>query len=153
LYENRKRNKCNKELNMEQYISKTALVAEIERRIKNLYPKGGQGMVLTKVLRDHYEDLLSFLNTLEVKEVDLKKETLCDKCKKAQPSHSCQDITALGRCALEKQNEQNPSWSDEDNAVLDALIRRLEGEDVYISPHLAVKCLKSLKDKVQPQNT
>jgi hypothetical protein len=35
-----------------------------------------------------------------------QKETLCDKCKKAQPSHSCQDITALGRCALEKQGEQ-----------------------------------------------
>ena len=56
---------------MKQYIDKSALVAKIEKRIKNLYPKGGQGMVLTKVLRDHYEDLLSFLNTLEVKEVDL----------------------------------------------------------------------------------
>jgi hypothetical protein len=89
--------------------------------------------------------------TLEVKDVDLKKETLCDKCKKAQPSHSCQDITALGRCALEKQEEQKSSWSDEDNAVLDALIRRLQGEDVYISPHLAAECLQSLKDRVQPQ--
>jgi hypothetical protein len=35
-----------------------------------------------------------------------QKETLCDKCKKAQPSHSCQDITALGRCALENQGVQ-----------------------------------------------
>jgi hypothetical protein len=34
-----------------------------------------------------------------------QKETLCDKCKKTQPYHSCQDITALGRCALEKQGE------------------------------------------------
>lgn len=59
---------------MEQYISKSTLIAEIERRIKNLYPKGGQGMVVTKILQDHYEDLLSFLNTLEVKEVDLEKE-------------------------------------------------------------------------------
>jgi hypothetical protein len=32
-----------------------------------------------------------------------QKETLCDECKKSQPSHSCQDITALGRCAIEKQ--------------------------------------------------
>ena len=38
-----------------------------------------------------------------------QKETLCDKCKKAQPSHSCQDITALGRCAIEKQGEQKPA--------------------------------------------
>lgn len=37
-----------------------------------------------------------------------QKETPCDKCKKEQPSHSCQDITELGRCALEKQNEQKP---------------------------------------------
>ena len=35
-----------------------------------------------------------------------QKGTLCDTCKKAQPSHSCQDITALGRCALEKRSEQ-----------------------------------------------
>jgi hypothetical protein len=86
----------------------------------------------------------------EVKQGE-QKETLCDKCKKAQPSHSCQDITALGRCALEKQEEQKSSWSDEDNAVLDALIRRLQGENVYISPHLAAECLKSLKGRVQPQ--
>ena len=33
-----------------------------------------------------------------------QEEILCDKCKKAQPSHSCQDITALGRCALETQS-------------------------------------------------
>lgn len=35
-----------------------------------------------------------------------EQETLCDKCRKEQPSHSCQDITALGRCAVE--HEQNP---------------------------------------------
>ena len=55
---------------MAQYIDKSALVAEIERRIKNLYPKGGQGMIVTKILKDHYEDLLSFIDTLEVKDVD-----------------------------------------------------------------------------------
>ena len=38
-----------------------------------------------------------------------KKETLCDKCKKEQPSHSCQDITALGRCALEMQSKKKPA--------------------------------------------
>ena len=54
---------------MEQYISKSALVAEIEKRIKEideigtyLSPKG----VLT--------NLLCHLSTLEVKEVDLEKE-------------------------------------------------------------------------------
>ena len=41
-----------------------------------------------------------------------QKETLCDKCRKSQPSHSCQDITALGRCALEKQCEQKSLFPD-----------------------------------------
>lgn len=58
---------------MAHLIDKDALVAEIERRIKNLYPHGGQGMVVTKILKDHYEDFLSFIDTLEAKEVDLEK--------------------------------------------------------------------------------
>ena len=36
-----------------------------------------------------------------------QKETLCDKCKKEQPSHSCQDITALGRCYIDGMNTSN----------------------------------------------
>jgi hypothetical protein len=136
---------------MEQYIKKSALVTEIKRRIGEINQFGIK-LSYEGGLIDAYKIILSSLDTLEVKEVDLKQETLCDKCKKAQPSHSCQDITALGRCALEKQEEQKSSWSDEDNAVLDALIRVLEGkEDIYVSPHLAAECLKSLKDRVQPQ--
>jgi len=46
-----------------------------------------------------------------------------------------------------EDREQKPAWSEEDDAVLDALIRHLEGEDIHVSPHLAVKCLKSLKDR------
>lgn len=40
-----------------------------------------------------------------------QKESSCDRCKREQPSHSCQDITALGRCYLEheKQGEQKPT--------------------------------------------
>ena len=135
---------------MEQYISKTALVTEIKRRIGEINQFGIK-LSYEGGLNDAYKIILSFLDTLEVKEVDLKKETLCDKCKKTQPSHSCQDITALGRCALEKHGEQKSAWSEEYNAVLDALIRRIEGEDVYISLHLAVECLKSLKDRVLHQ--
>ena len=53
-----------------------------------------------------------------------------------------------------KKIEQNLAWSDEDEAVLDALIRTLEGEeDIFVAPYLAVKCLKSLKDRVQQQST
>lgn len=53
---------------MEQYISKSALVAEIEkRRSKNAKNK----LNLAAAFEDNY--LLSFLDTLEMKEVDLEK--------------------------------------------------------------------------------
>lgn len=55
---------------MEQYIPKAAVVAEIERRVNDLYPNNGQGMVVTKILKEHYKDLKDFIDTLEVKEVD-----------------------------------------------------------------------------------
>ena len=53
---------------MERYISKNAVVAEIER-LDEFYhlSKGSGGQAFIK-------SLLSFLNTLEVKEVDLDKE-------------------------------------------------------------------------------
>ena len=35
-----------------------------------------------------------------------QKETLCEKCRREQIYHSCQDITELGRCALEYQNKK-----------------------------------------------
>ena len=76
-----KRNKV-----MEQYIPKSALVAEIERRIKAI-PRGETDKRLKAVYGNEafvLHDLLSFINTLEVKEVDLKKEIddafLEDKC-------------------------------------------------------------------------
>lgn len=52
-----------------------------------------------------------------------------------------------------EENKRNiggisPNWSEKDEAVLDALIRRLEGEDIHVSPHLAVECLESLKGRV-----
>lgn len=57
---------------MAQYINKTALVAEIERRIKerDFQMKSGCWVSSTYI----YEDLLDFIDTLEVEEVDLDKE-------------------------------------------------------------------------------
>lgn len=56
---------------MEQYILKSALVAEIERRRKD-WRYGSS--IEAKFKREECDDILSFLNTLEVKEVDLEKE-------------------------------------------------------------------------------
>ena len=53
---------------MEQYINKSALVAEIERRIKRFREeKDSVSIVKTNT----YKGILSFIDTLEVKEVDL----------------------------------------------------------------------------------
>ena len=59
---------------MAQYIDKSAVVAEIEKRIKeteSIQPKFDQfwaGQISA------FKGILKILNTLEVKEVDLKKE-------------------------------------------------------------------------------
>ena len=42
-----------------------------------------------------------------------EQETLCDKCRKEHPSHSCQDITELGRCAVEHEQETDNSYCQE----------------------------------------
>lgn len=54
---------------MAQYISKSALVAEIERRLRLLVPK-----MTFHQQRVELEKLLSFIDTLEVKEMDLDND-------------------------------------------------------------------------------
>ena len=60
---------------MKQYIDKSALVAEIERRKQTWQHQDQQYVNGGKDVCDY---LLGFLDTLEVKEVDLEKEF--DKC-------------------------------------------------------------------------
>lgn len=55
---------------MEQYISKAALVAEIEKRKKEAYGNEWGWAVQCAT----YEEIISLLDTFEVKEVDLEKE-------------------------------------------------------------------------------
>jgi len=65
---------------MAQYIDKSALVAEIERRRdaalmrqRNL-ESIGQVTVLDEMVANQLNRILSFINNLEVKEVDLEKD-------------------------------------------------------------------------------
>ena len=51
--------------------------------------------------------LNAIIDTCNWLEKQGEQETLCDKCRKEHPSHSCQDITELGRCTLEY--EQKPA--------------------------------------------
>lgn len=72
---------------MEQYISKSALVAEIERRLhfdNNWIEGDKRRQIHTNSVSSAYykrigskhacESILDFINTIEVKEIDLKKE-------------------------------------------------------------------------------
>jgi hypothetical protein len=63
---------------MAQYIDKDALVAEMKRRISNLEQLGDRKFIeihFTEQFRfiKVYEGIIDFVNTLEVKEVDLDK--------------------------------------------------------------------------------
>lgn len=42
-----------------------------------------------------------------------EQETLCDKCRKEHQSHSCQDITELGRCYVEHEQKTDNSYCQE----------------------------------------
>lgn len=64
---------------MAQYISKSALVAEIEKKLQDLIVcKENTSFIEHKVVlsakTDMCKEILSFIDTLEVKEVDLEKE-------------------------------------------------------------------------------
>ena len=58
---------------MTHYIDKDATVAEINRLIAELVEKG-EGTMFEKGRISAFEDAKLFLDTLEVKEVDLEKE-------------------------------------------------------------------------------
>jgi len=58
---------------MEQYIKKSALVAEIERLIAELI-KEGESTMFEQGRISAFEDAKLFLDTLEVKDVDLEHE-------------------------------------------------------------------------------
>ena len=60
---------------MEQYISKAALVAEIEKRKKAIVDDNGNlGFKDCQKAFNEIDELKRFINGLEVKEVDLEKE-------------------------------------------------------------------------------
>ena len=55
-----------------------------------------------------------------------QKETACDRCRKAQPNGSCQDITALGRCYIEGERKVKDTTVIYHESGLKALEKSLE---------------------------
>lgn len=83
-----------------------------------------------------------------------EQESLCDKCRKEHPSHSCQDITELGRCAVE--HEQKNDWSEEDEKFFKTALWHISNS-ISNGKSTDIHCdttdwFKSLKERVQPQN-
>lgn len=91
------------------------VIAWIEKQGKPIYNKG-LSELLHKVICRYINDpnisysereivSIKVLPYVELLEKQGKQEALCDRCKKEHPSHSCQDITELGRCAVEHEQE------------------------------------------------
>ena len=76
---------------MEQYISKPVLVAEIGRLIDSHKPLKTLDPTYCEGLNDSLDDILLFIDTLEVKEVDLEKELI-----KWHKEHFKKDGTFIG---------------------------------------------------------
>lgn len=72
---------------MRQYIDKDALVAEIRNKVDSYR---GDGIISIGVLKQHCEDFIYSLNSLDVKEVDLEKEF--EKC--------CENYTFDDECEV-----------------------------------------------------
>jgi hypothetical protein len=124
-----------KRMNMDKTINDEKKYKEALERARKLQ-ENSNGMILKKWLwnifpelkenederiRKELIELISYMHDADPRKRDwiewLKKqgevkETLCEKCKKAQPSHSCQDITALGRCAVENEQKVEPKFHE-----------------------------------------
>lgn len=65
---------------MEQYVSKSAIIAEIKKRRDAALMRQqnlesiGQDSVINEMVANELKNILSFINTIEPKEVDLDKE-------------------------------------------------------------------------------
>ena len=92
--------------------------------------------------RGDIKDRAKWMDYLGIKvsfvEKQSKQETLCEKCKKEQPSHSCQDITALGRCYIEGMNTADkvePKFKVGDWVMLDRPVLITKVDDMPYNIH------------------
>lgn len=86
---------------MARYIDKDAVVAEFRRRIQESIDAGGatRGIYLSERMKeDSY--ILSFIDTLEVKEVDLEEEICSFFSKNTIPYEHITDWPLLKNCAI-----------------------------------------------------
>ena len=115
------------------YISGFSLTGEQDRKLTRLY----QDLKRVFFNGASFENMYS-VDTSKEFEKQGEQENLCDKCRKEQPSHSCQDITALERCALERQKERAPK----------IIIPKFHiGEYIKPTPYNEKHLIKSINEK------
>ena len=70
---------------MKQYIDKSTVVAEIRNKVDSYK---GNGIISISVLKQHCEDFIDSLDTLETKDVDLIIHTIIAECCDWLASHT-----------------------------------------------------------------
>ena len=98
---------------MEQYISKSALVAEIERRVElnDTCQKISGGNEFYRGAIDEAKEILSFLDTLEVKEVDfdtlgtLASHLIACDAHGVSPKYSEKELDLLDKIENDKEEK------------------------------------------------
>ena len=103
---------------MEQYISKSAVAAEIEKRIKKYatinVDNSSELEALYGAKCKALMEILSFINTLETKEVDLEKEQFSLQQKNPEPYFYCKYGGTMPLCSDCKRNHNNSSFKTEE---------------------------------------
>ena len=134
---------------MVQYIDKDALVAEINRLIAELVEKG-EGTMFEQGRISTFEDAKLFLDTLEVKEVDLEKKL--DSMKSPEESLGIDSDTynkIVDECVY---GEQKPTeWSEEDEKQARQIERIVHNGCTQKLQKQIADWFKALKKRVQPK--
>ena len=133
-------------------IDKAALVAEIERLKENANKRGVIGKVSTIVLCN---ELLSFLDTLEVKEVDLEKikrdwrnKGYIEGRKQALiPARKLGLPKSLNIIDMEEVKAAAKAWSENDENT-----RGCDYIGAIVAEHAFVACAEWLINKAQKEN-
>ena len=127
---------------------------EVVVHFVNWYEKQGEQKTTDKAepkFRVKYAD--SEYNVLEVKDIDGVTFYGIED----EPNHI--DYVQAKNCARVDKIEQNPAWSKKDDRILDVIIEEIEANksnapDYDIPAYdRFLSFLKSIKDRVQPQNT
>lgn len=97
---------------MEQYINKSAVVAAIRNKVDSY--RGG-GIISISVLKQHCEDFIDSLDSLEVKEVDLTWQDI-------------KDIAEIGNDFLNSEDSNDLNDEEYYTGILKRFIGKKGGE-------------------------